>query len=206
MDLQTVFPRSPFSLNDRIMHYGRTHGLISWAIEIPIVSRGLPVSMPTCIIFHSYSGITRGIAEKIEKACGGRLIEVVPRKAYNKLTVYLAGGRRAMKGEADPVDPERIDVAACDLLVIGTPVWAGNPTPVINGAIAGLANCEGKSAVLFATCGVQAGKTLEVMTRALETKGVVVKASIVFSRKEIGDEKKVQELVDAVKTAQAAGP
>jgi flavodoxin len=52
--------------------------------------------MPTCIIFHSYSGITRGIAEKIEKACGGSLIEVVPRKAYNKLTVYLAGGR-AMK-------------------------------------------------------------------------------------------------------------
>jgi flavodoxin len=163
--------------------------------------------MPSCIIFHSYSGITRGIAEKIEKACGGRLIEVVPRKAYNRLTVYLAGGRRAMKGEADPVDPERIDVAACDLLVIGTPVWAGNPTPVINAAIAGLANCEGKKAVLFATCGMQAGKTLEVMTRALEAKGVAVAGAVVFSRKEIGDERKVQELVGIVKTVLAAtGP
>ena len=162
--------------------------------------------MPTCIIFHSYSGITRGIAEKMEKSCGGRLIEVVPRKAYNKLTVYLAGGRRAMKGEADPVDPERIDVAACDLLVIGTPVWAGNPTPVINAAIAGLSNCEGKKAVLFATCGVQAGKTLDIMTRALEARGVAVRGAMVFSRKETGDEKKIQELVDAVRTAQAAGP
>jgi hypothetical protein len=163
--------------------------------------------MPICIIFHSYSGITRGIAEKIEKACEGRLIEVAPRKQYNKLTVYLAGGRRAMKGESDPIDPERIDVAACELLVIGTPVWAGNPTPVINAAIGGLVNCEGKKAVLFATCGVQAGKTLEVMTRALEAKGVAVAGAMVFSRKEIGDEKKVQGLVDAVKTAQAAaGP
>lgn len=160
--------------------------------------------MQTCIIFHSYSGITRGIAEKIGKSCGGRLIEVAPRKPYNKLTVYLAGGRRAMKGEADPINPDRIDVADCDVLVIGTPVWAGNPTPAINAAIAGLANCEGKKAVLFATCGVQGGKTLEVMTRALETRGVAVTAAMVFSRKEIGDEKKIQELVAAVKSAQAA--
>jgi flavodoxin len=162
--------------------------------------------MPTCIIFHSYSGITRGIAEKIEESCGGRLIEVLPRKPYNKLTVYLAGGRRAMKGEMDPIDPERIDVSACNLLVIGTPVWAGNPTPVINAAVAGLGNCEVKKAVIFATCGVQAGKTLEVMTRALEAKGVAVTAAMVFTRKEISDEKKIQELVAAVKTAQAAGP
>lgn len=109
-----------------------------------------------------------------------------------------------MKGEADPINPDRIDVADCDVLVIGTPVWAGNPTPAINAAIAGLANCEGKKAVLFATCGVQGGKTLEVMTRALETRGVAVTAAMVFSRKEIGDEKKIQELVAAVKSAQAA--
>lgn len=161
--------------------------------------------MPTCIIFHSYSGVTRGIAVKIAESCGGRLIEVVPRKAYNRLTVYLAGGRRAMKGEADPVDPEKIDAASCDLLVIGTPVWAGNPTPAINAAIAGLENCRGKKAVLFATCGVQAGKTLEVMTRALEDRGVAVQAGMVFSRKDIGDGEKVRELADAVKAAQGAG-
>jgi len=162
--------------------------------------------MPTCIIFHSYSGITRGTAEEIGRSCGGRLIEVAPRKAYNRLTVYLAGGRRAMKGEVDPVDPERINVSSCDLLVIGTPVWAGKPTPVINAAIAGLENCGGKKAVLFATCGVQAGKTLEVMTRALEAKGVMVQAGMILSRKEIDDGKKVQELVAAVKAAQVSGP
>jgi flavodoxin len=161
--------------------------------------------MPTCIIFHSYSGITRGIAEKVGESCGGRLIEVAPRKPYNRLTVYLAGGRRAMKGESDPIDPEKIDVSSCDLLVIGTPVWAGNPTPVINAAVAGLENCGGKKAVLFATCGVQAGKTLEVMTRALASRDVAVQAGVVFSRRDIGNENRMQELVAAVKAAQSAG-
>jgi hypothetical protein len=35
---------------------------------------------------------------------------------------------------------------------------------------------------------------------------VTVRAGLIFSRKEIGDEGKVQELVAAVKAAQAAGP
>jgi flavodoxin len=162
--------------------------------------------MPTCIIFHSYSGVTRRIAEKLAESCGGRLIEVIPRKTYNRLTVYLAGGRRAMKGESDPVDPEKIDVSSCDLLVIGTPVWAGNPTPAINAAIAGLENCGGKRAVLFATCGVQAGKTIEVMTRALKGRGVAVQAAAVFSRRTTGDDEKFRELAEAVKSAGSTGP
>ena len=56
--------------------------------DIPTMSR--------CIIFHSYSGITRGVARKVRAACGGDLIEVKPKKNYNALTVYPLGGYRAM--------------------------------------------------------------------------------------------------------------
>ena len=55
--------------------------------------------MKTSIIYHSYSGITRGIAEKIQKACGGDLIEVKPKQNYSSLTAYTLGCYRAMKGK-----------------------------------------------------------------------------------------------------------
>ena len=109
--------------------------------------------MKTSIIYHSYSGITRGIAEKIQKACGGDLIEVKPKENYSTLTAYSLGCYRAMKEECDKIEPETIDVSTSDLIVIGTPVWAFKATPATNAAIAALKGCDGKKAVIFATCG-----------------------------------------------------
>ena len=109
--------------------------------------------MKTSIIYHSYSGITRGVAEQIQKACGGDLIEVKLKKNYSSLTAYSLGCYRARKEECDPIEPETIDVSASDIIVIGTPVWAFKATPAINAAIAALKGCDGKKAVIFATCG-----------------------------------------------------
>ena len=161
--------------------------------------------MKISIIFHSYSGITRGIAERIQAACGGDLIEVKPKTPYNKITAYTTGSMRARREEADPVDPGEIDLASSDLIVMGTPVWFWKTTPVINGAIGALKNCQGKKAVVFATCGSKAGEAIPIMKRALQEKGVTVVGEFVLTRKDIGNEQKIAELVDAVKAA-AAGP
>jgi flavodoxin len=155
--------------------------------------------MKPSIIYYSYSGITRGIAEKIQKACGGDLIEVKSKVHYSKLTVYTSGVFRARKEECDPIEPETIDVSASDLIVIGTPVWAFKATPAINGAIAALKGCDGKKAVIFATCGGSAKDTLPILKKGLEAKGVTVVGQFVFSRKEIGDEQKIKVLTDSVK-------
>ena len=45
--------------------------------------------MKSVIIFHSHSGITRGVAEKIGERLGGDMIEVTPEKEYSRLTQYL---------------------------------------------------------------------------------------------------------------------
>jgi flavodoxin len=160
--------------------------------------------MATCIIFHSYSGITRAIAEKVQKACGGDLIEVKSRKSYNKLSVYAIGGRRAMSGESDPIEPETIDVSAYELLVIGTPVWAWRATPAINAAISALKNCEGKKAVIFATCGSSAGEALTILAQILSAKGVTVVDSIVLTRRDTSDDARVSGLIAAVGSARQA--
>src|SRR5665647_1930160 len=155
--------------------------------------------MKTSIIYHSYSGITRGIAEKIQKACGGDLIEVKPKENYSTLTAYSLGCYRAMKEECDKIEPETNDVSASDVVVIGTPVWAFKATPATNAAIAALKGCDGKKAVIFATCGSSAKDTLPILKKALEAKGVKVVGQFVLTRKEIGETVKINTLISRVK-------
>lgn len=157
--------------------------------------------MSRCFITHSYSGITRGVARNVRAACGGDLIDVKPQKRYNALTVYVLGGYRARKGELDPIEPKKIDVSGYDLIVMGTPVWGRKPTPVINAAIAALKGCEGKKAIIYATCGGRAGETIGIMRKGLEAKGVKVVGDMVFFKKDVHDGKKINELIVMVNAA-----
>ncbi len=158
--------------------------------------------MKTSIIYYSYSGITRGIAEKIQKSCGGDLVEVKLKEKYSAITAYTLGCYRAMKEECDPIEPGTIDVSASDLIVIGTPVWAFKATPAINAAIAALKGCDGKKAVIFATCGSSAKDTLPILKKALEAKGVNVVGQHILTRKEIGENQTIRILIDSVNAAQ----
>lgn len=157
--------------------------------------------MEITIIYHSYSGITRALAEKIHEACGGSLVEVKEKQGYSSLTAYTLGCYRAMKEESDPIEPESIDVSATGLVVIGTPVWAYKATPAINAAIGALKGCAGKKAIIFATCGSSAKETLPILAKSLEAKGVTVVGQHVLTRKEIGDGQKVSALTESVKAA-----
>ena len=151
-------------------------------------------------IFYSYSGVTRRIAEKIQKECGGDLIEVTAVQPYSTITAYSKGCYRAMRGEADTVKPAFIDVSASDLIVIGTPVWAFRAAPPVNGAVQALIGCEGKSAVIFATCGADAKDTLTHLEEALTAKGVHVRVKTVLDRNDVQDTEKVGALIAAVKS------
>lgn len=157
--------------------------------------------MKTSIIFNSYSGNTRSVAEAVHAACGGDLIEVVSKEYSSKITAYTIGCYRAMKGLCDPIEQNVIDVAAADVIVIGTPVWAGKATPAINAAVAALAGCRGKNAVIFATCGKDGGETLPAIKNALEQKGVTVRGEFVFNKHGITDPDRINAMISAIKTA-----
>ncbi|MBN1193959.1 MAG: ArsR family transcriptional regulator [Methanomicrobiaceae archaeon] len=155
-------------------------------------------------IFYSYSGITRGIAEKIQEACGGDLVEVKTVKPYSKISAYSMGCYRAMKGECDSIEPASIDVSASDIIVIGTPVWAFRATPAINGAVEALTGCGGKTAVLFATCGGMAKDTLPLLAEALAAKDVRIAGEYVFDKNDVQDRDKTDALIAAVKSAEGS--
>ncbi|HSQ92974.1 MAG TPA: metalloregulator ArsR/SmtB family transcription factor [Methanoregula sp.] len=131
-----------------------------------------------CVIFYSYSGITRAVAEGIRNASGCDLIEVRTKTPYSSFTAYTTGVLRSRKMACDPIEPAEIDVSAYDFLIIGTPVWAWKPSPAINAAVKALRGCEGKMAVVFTTCSNQPGEALPILGRALADRGVRVMAEI----------------------------
>ena len=135
-------------------------------------------NLRACIIFYSYSGTTRAVAEGIRSASGCDVIEVTTTTPYSNFTAYTKGVLRSRKMACDEIVPTAIDVSGYDLIILGTPVWAWKPAPAMNAAIRALTGCEGKMAVVFTTCSNQPGEALALMTRALEERGVKVMAEI----------------------------
>ena len=137
-----------------------------------------------CVIFYSYSGVTRGVAEGIRNASGCDLLEVRTKKPYTSFSAYTTGVLRSRKMACDPIEPAEIDVSGYDFLIIGTPVWAGRATPAINAAVQALNGCEGKLAVVFTTCCGQPGDALTNLSHALSLRGVRVMAEISLDSKD----------------------
>ena len=137
-----------------------------------------------CVIFYSYSGVTRRVAEGIRSASGCDLVEVRTKKPYTWLTLFPTGVMRARRQACDLIEPETIDVSGYDLLIIGTPVWTGKPTPAINAAVKALSGCEGKMAVVFITYLNCPGEALGILGKALADRGVRVMAEISLDEKD----------------------
>ncbi len=161
--------------------------------------------MKTIIVYHSFSGVTRAIAEQVRSACGGDLVEVRPRQPYTRVTAYTLGCFRARGGKPDAVDPAPIDVSGYDRIVIGSPVWAWRPTPVTLGAVEALVGANGKGAVLFATCGSAPGDTLQQLRGALTARGVRVTGEFAFTTRDLQNPRGFEALIARV-TAEDAAP
>lgn len=148
------------------------------------------IVMRTGIIYHSHSGITRGIAEKVQNATGGSTIEVIPKDRYSALTVVPKGCYRALKGVSDQVTPSQIDVSGYDLIVLASPVWAGRPTPVINGAVDALTGSSGKKVFIVVTCNDRKSGDSAVtsLISRCDQKGLETCGSAILDRHQVRDE------------------
>jgi NADPH-dependent FMN reductase len=155
--------------------------------------------MKTCIIYHSETGNTRHVAQHLASACtDARLIEVYDRADYVPLTRFLSRCKKARGEETNLIEPSSIDVSGFDLLVMGSPVWAFKPTPVIHAAVLALKGCEGKPVIGFFCHGGMPGTSEETFTTWCEGRGMQVRGTVTIYQKEIENEKKTQEILTMV--------
>jgi flavodoxin len=88
--------------------------------------------MKTLVLFYSYSGHTKAIAEKLASDGAFDIIEIEDAKKPGKLLAYSKGCFYAIRGKPWPIKSLKIDLTAYDKLILLSPVWAGNPPPAVN--------------------------------------------------------------------------
>jgi flavodoxin len=83
------------------------------------------------VVYYTRTGNTKFAAETIAAELGADIEEVVDLKNRQGRLAFLSNGRDAMSGKETEIDPTKRTPTDYDLIIVGQPVWAGNPTPAI---------------------------------------------------------------------------
>ena len=85
--------------------------------------------MSNLIIYYSFSGSTKKIAEELARKDSADIYEIKDSKPLGKLKAYTAGIIASIKGKAWLIKPPDIDISKYDKIIMLAPVWANNPPP-----------------------------------------------------------------------------
>jgi len=117
----------------------------------------------TQVVYFSRTGYTRRIAEEIAAACGADVDPIKEPRDRWGIWGYFRSAREALKKRLVDIEPPTVAPSAYDLLIIGTPVWAGNVCSPVRSYIAAH-KAELKRVAFFCTqAGSDADKVLEEM-------------------------------------------
>ncbi len=130
--------------------------------------------MKCLVLYYSFSGNTRLIAETVAKELNADLEELKPVKPLNASGAgYVMWGLRQLVSQnKPPLLPLEHDPKAYDLIVIGTPVWSYTVTPPIRTFLEEH-HFTNKKIALFCCHGGNYGKTLDDMKNTLTSNEII---------------------------------
>jgi flavodoxin len=122
----------------------------------------------TAVIYYSYEGNCAMIAECVKAALDADLVPLIPvdEKRRKGLAKYFWGGKQVLMSEKPPLWPYSLDTDLYDLIIIGTPVWAGTFTPALASFFAET-KITNKKVALFCCHRGGKGRVFEKMKNAL---------------------------------------
>lgn len=81
--------------------------------------------MKTLVVYYSRTGITKRIAEEISQSIECDVEEIMDKENRSGIIGYIKSGFEAARNKKTEIETPKHDLANYDLLIIGTPVWAG---------------------------------------------------------------------------------
>lgn len=88
--------------------------------------------MKSLIVYYSRTGNTKNIAETICRKLGADIEEIIDHKNRKGFFGFLLSGNEAFLKKTVPIEELKNDITQYDLLIIGTPIWAGNISTPVN--------------------------------------------------------------------------
>lgn len=131
--------------------------------------------MRILVVYYSYTGNTKGIAERVARETGADLERLEPEKAYssNYDEVVDEAQREVESDYKRPIRPLRHSLKDYDVIVVGSPTWWYKmASPVLT--FLSSADLKGKIVVPFMTNAGWPGTVISDMTRIAEGRGATV--------------------------------
>lgn len=156
--------------------------------------------MKTLILYYSYRGNTRKIAEMIRQEIGGDIAQietVIPYSGdYNK--VVNQGQDEVNRGYMPEIKPLAVNFEDYDTVVLGTPVWWYTFAPAIKTFLESH-DFTGKTVYPFVTNGGWIGHTLKDIEKACAGAAVEKGINIKFDEATLRTAKKeIQEWIKKI--------
>lgn len=159
--------------------------------------------MKSIIVYYSLEGNTDYAAKRIAQLMGAELLRLETVKNYpqGRVSKYIFGGKSVVFGDVPKLQPYQFSAEDYDLIILGTPIWAGNFAPPLRTFMQ--ENTIGqKEVALFACCGGgSADKTFRSLTQALGINGTKAELRLVnplWKQNHVDIEKKIREFVEVI--------
>lgn len=132
--------------------------------------------MKKIVIYYSFEGNTKLIAENIATAIDADILELKPKKEIKSkgFMKYVWGGKAAMMKATPELLPFDKDIQQYDAIFIGTPVWAWTYAPPLNTFFT-THSLLNKKIALFCCHGGGKGKIFNKMEDALRDNQILGK-------------------------------
>jgi flavodoxin len=153
------------------------------------------------VVYYTRTGNAKSVAETVAAELGADIEEVIDTKKREGTLGWLSAGRDAMGQKETEIAQTKRTPTDYDLVIIGQPVWAGNPTPAIRTYL-NKNDLSGKKVALFFT---DAGLRQAIeKTKALMPNSTF-EGELILSAKELENKeetkKKIVEWCNTLKTA-----
>lgn len=87
--------------------------------------------MKTLVVYYSRDGLTKKIGDSVADLLKADAEEIFDKTDRSGFWGWLFGGRDAFRKKLTVIGGPKNDPAAYDLVVIGSPIWAGRMTPAV---------------------------------------------------------------------------
>lgn len=156
--------------------------------------------MKTLILYYSYGGNTRRIAELIQKSIGGDLAEIRTVKPYSGsyMEVVDQGQDEVNSGFMPEIEPLAVDLAEYDRIILGSPVWWYTFAPAVKTFLHQY-DLSGKVIWPFSTNGGWPGHLLKDVEKACKGADVRKGMDIRFDEDRlITEEKAIRQWIQSI--------
>ncbi|MCJ7571033.1 MAG: flavodoxin family protein [Candidatus Thermoplasmatota archaeon] len=158
------------------------------------------------IVYYSRTGNTRQVAKTLEEKFKEKNAEVdLIEIEHVKRPGFFTAGRASMNQQELSIKNTDFDMQKYDVMIVGTPTWAGRPSPFMKVFINKAENIKGKKVAVFGTGMSPLDKReqfKEIMKNNLENVGIKTVENyllINFKRGQIVDgEQNIDDFVNTV--------